>query len=158
MRIMKTLEQLMEHYTGKGILTDMADLFRKHDESFFDDEVRYLSAISTLKKELPDTHAPRVDELIAAHEIDVLSRIVYAGYNGFRVNLAHFQHPFGIKFTEMDYFDYEKDHIIGHFPANYDAAHVIDEFYRSLPDELKEYVAITCALQRAVKKLKKFLQ
>ena len=136
---MKTLDKIMEQFTGDSILAEMADLFRKHDKEFFDDEVRYLAAVAALKKALPNSDAPRVDELIAAHKIDVLTRIVYAGYNGFRVNLAHFQHPFGIKFTQMDYFDYEKDHIIGHFPENYEASKVIYDFFQSLPEELREY-------------------
>lgn len=136
---MKTIEQIMEQLTGKSILEAMADLFRKNCKDFFDDEVRYLAAVATLKKELPEDFSPSVEECVAAYEADVLSRIVYAGFNGFRVNLAHFHHPFGIKFTQMDYFDYEKDHIIGHFPVNYESAKITDGFYQALPEELREY-------------------
>ena len=47
---MKTLDKIMEQFTGDSILAEMADLFRKHDKEFFDDEVRYLAAVAALKK------------------------------------------------------------------------------------------------------------
>ena len=87
---MKTLDKIMEQFTGDSILAEMADLFRKHDKEFFDDEVRYLAAVAALKKALPNSDAPRVDELIAAHKIDVLTRIVYAGYNAFMIISSSF--------------------------------------------------------------------
>jgi len=136
---MKTMEQLLEQFTSRTILDQMADLFREKDKEFFGDEVRMLIAVATLKKELPADFSPSVDECIRAYELDMLTRIVYAGYNGFQINLANFRAPFGIDFTRMEFFNIAKEHIIGHFPENYEANAVIEAFYKALPDELQEY-------------------
>lgn len=136
---MKTMDQLLEQFTSRTILDQMADLFREKDKDFFDDEVRMLTAVATLKKELPADFSPSVDEYIRAYELDMVTRVVYAGYNGFQINLANFRAPFGIDFTRMEFFDIAKGHIIGHFPENYEANAVIEAFYKALPDELQNY-------------------
>ena len=53
-------------------------------------------------------------------------------------NLANFHAPFGIDFTQMEFFDIAKEHIIGHFPENYEANAVIEAFYKALPEELQD--------------------
>lgn len=136
---MKTIEQLMEQFTGKHILDAMADLFRAKDPEFFNDEVRKLTAEATLKKELPADFSPSVEEYIQAHEVDVLSQIVYAGYNGFTINRENFRAPYGFDFVRMEFFDIAREHIIGSFPVNRKANATITAFYEALPENLKEY-------------------
>ena len=136
---MKTIEQFAEQFTSRTILTTMADIFRQNNRDFFDDEVCMLTAVATLKKELPSDFSPSVDAYIQAHETDVLAQIVYAGYNGFQINSDNFHAPFGIDFTRWEFFDIAKEHIIGHFPVNYEANAVIEAFFKALPEELREY-------------------
>ena len=136
---MKTIEQITEQFTNRAILEEMANVFREKDKDFFDDEVRMLTAVATLKKELPADFTPSVDGYIKAHETDVLTQIVYAGYHGFQINRDNFYAPFGIDFTRGEFFDIAKEHIIGRFPMNYEANAVIDAFYKALPENLREY-------------------
>ena len=98
---MKTIEQLMEQFAGKGILDAMAELFRKNDEDFRSDEIRYLTAVAHLRQEAPADISPSIDEYLAANEKDLITRIVYGGYHGFQINLANFQEPYGVDFTRI---------------------------------------------------------
>lgn len=136
---MKSIAQVMEQLTSRDILKSMADLFRDKDGQFFDDELRMLTAVATLKKELPADFAPSVDEYIQAHETNVLAQIVYAGYHGFQINADNFHAPYGVDFTRWEFFDIAKEHIIGSFPVNDAANTVIERFYQGLPEELREY-------------------
>ena len=135
---MKTVEQLAKQFTSRTILESMADLFRQNVEEFADDEERMLTAIATLKNQLPADFSPSVDTYISAHENDVLSRIVYAGYNGFQINRDNFHAPYGIDFTRWEAFDIAKEHIIGQLPASIEAHAVIDAFCKAIPDDLRE--------------------
>ena len=115
---MNTIEQLMEQFAGKGILDAMAELFREHDEGFRNDEIRYFAAVAHLRQEAPADLSPSIDEYLAANEKDLITRIVYGGYNGFQINLANFNEPYGVDFTRMESFDIVKEHIIGDLPTN----------------------------------------
>lgn len=105
---MKTVKQITEQITSRAILEAMADLFRENVKDFANDEERMLSAVATLKTQLPVNFSPSVDAYISAHENDALSRIVYAGYNGFRINGDNFHAPYGIDFTRWEFFDIAK--------------------------------------------------
>lgn len=74
---MKTIEQLMDQFAGKGILEAMAELFRTNDEAFREDEERYLAAVAHLRQEAPADISPSIDEYLAANEKDLITRIVY---------------------------------------------------------------------------------
>ena len=47
--------------------------------------------------------------------------ILYAAYEGYRANLANFYSPCATDFPRMDFTDYIRDHLIGHFPPAMDA-------------------------------------
>lgn len=136
---MKTIEQLMEQFAGKGILDAMAELFRKNDDDFRSDEIRYLAAVAHLRQEAPADISPSIDEYLAANEKDLITRIVYGGYHGFQINLANFQEPYGVDFTRMESFDIVKEHIIGDLPANEGTYRITDAFFHALPEHLREY-------------------
>lgn len=135
---MKTVEQLAKQFTSRRILESMADLFRQNVEEFTVDEEHMLTAVATLKNQLPADFSPSVDAYILAHENDVLSRIVYAGYNGFQINRDSFHAPYGIDFTRWEAFDITKEHIIGQLPASIEAQAVIAAFCKAIPDDLRE--------------------
>ncbi len=139
---MKNIEQIMEQFVGHSILSELADTLRECCADFVADEQHYLEAVDILRKMLPQATTPTLDEYLAAKETDARSRLVYAGANGLRANIANFQHPFTLDFTRMDFFDIVKDHIIGHFPINYETATVCDRFCHTLPEELREYESI----------------
>lgn len=136
---MTPLTQFVDQLTGPGIIRHLAATLRETVADFPEREARYLKAVDELRVALPEGHTPTLDAYLAAIEIDIRTRLVYAGYNGFVANLVNFRQPFGLDFTKKDFFDIVKDHIIGHFPANYEAARVIDAFVRSLPESCHQF-------------------
>ena len=136
---MTPLNQFVDQLTGPTIIHHLADLLRDTDDDFTESELRYQKAVEALRTMLPETQAPTLDAYLEAMEIDIRARLLYAGYNGFIANLFNFRQPFGLSFTKMDFFDGVKDHIIGHFPANYEAARVTEAFVRSIPEECRQF-------------------
>ena len=136
---MKTLDAIMYHIAGHGVIEALADVLRKNDPEFVESEKKYLAAVEALRRELPVDMQPTLEEYLSAHEKDIISRVAYAGYLGYRVNIDNFHHPVMIDFVHLDTIDYIKDHIIGHFPANDSAAEVCDAFYRAMPEGLKAH-------------------
>lgn len=136
---MKTLDEIMYHVTGHGVIEALADTLREKDAEFAEAEQGYLAAVEALRRSLPAGRTPTLDEYIAAQENDIISRAAYAGYLGYRVNVENFHHPVTIDFVRLDTIDYIKDHIIGHFPVNDYAAGVCDAFFRAMPEGLKAY-------------------
>lgn len=136
---MKTIESIMEQFTGTHILESVAELFRLHDPEFCKEEALRNAAVEKLREALPADYSPTLDEYIAARERDIITRIIYAGYNGFQINLANFHAPYGVDFTRMEAFDIAKEHIIDSLPTNEGTYRITEEFYKALPEELREY-------------------
>lgn len=134
---MDMLEKIMYHMAGHGVIEALADTLRKNDPEFAETEKAYLGAHEILHNELPDGFSPILDEYITASENNIISRVTYAGYLGYRVNLENFHHPVMVDFVKMDTIDYVKDHIMGHFPVCYEAAETQDAFRKNLPEALK---------------------
>lgn len=139
MIIMKTLDAIMYHIAGHGVIEALADVLRENDPEFVESEKKYLDAVEALRRELPVDMQPTLEEYLSAHEKDIISRVAYAGYLGYRVNIDNFHHPVMIDFVHLDTIDYIKDHTIGHFPVNDSAAEVCDAFFRAMPEGLKAH-------------------
>lgn len=50
---MKTIDEIMNFMTGKGVIADLADLLRANDDEFAESEKKYLAAVERLRAELP---------------------------------------------------------------------------------------------------------
>ena len=111
---MKQIDTIMSQMTGAPVLKELANALRKYSTEFPEEEEKYHEAVSILRDALPADMTPTLEEFLAAEEADIISRILYAGFNGFRANVENFHHPFSLDFTRMDFFDCVKDHIIGH--------------------------------------------
>ena len=136
---MTPLAQFVDQLTGPNIIRHLAETLRKTSDGFPESESRYHKAVEGLRAILPEAHSPSLDAYMEAMETDIRARLVFAGYNGFLANLVNFRQPFGLDFTRKDFFDSVKDHVIGHFPVNYEASRVIDDFVRSLPENCCQF-------------------
>ena len=136
---MKTIEEIMYHLTGHGLIEALAKTLRENDNTFVESEKGYTQAVTALREQLPADFTPSLDEYITASERDIISRVAYAGYLGYRVNIENFHHPVKVSFLHEDTIDYVKDHIIGHFPVNYEAARIRESFLKSLPEAMQAY-------------------
>ena len=77
---MKTLDAIMYHIAGHGVIEALADVLRENDPEFVESEKLFLAAVKVLRRELPTDIKPSLDEYITAHETDVISSVAYAGY------------------------------------------------------------------------------
>lgn len=136
---MKTLDNIMFYITGHGVIEALTDVLRENDADFVESKKKYVSAVETLRQNLPIDMNPTLTEYLVAHKKDIISRVVYAGNMGFRVNLENFHHPVTVDFVHLDTIDYIMDHIIGHFPVNDSATEVCEAFCKAMPVELKEH-------------------
>ena len=115
---LKTLNEIVQAITSPSILDELAELIRAHDKTFPQEEAIYHEEVEDLKR----TMSPHsVDEYIRACQTEVVANILYAAYEGYRANLANFYSPCASVFPHMDFTDYIRDHLIGHFPPAVDA-------------------------------------
>ena len=89
---MKTLDAIMYHIAGHGVIEALADVLRKNDPEFVESEKLFLAAVEALRRELPVDMQPTLEESLSAHEKDIISRVAYAGYLGYRVNILKDNH------------------------------------------------------------------
>lgn len=132
---MKTLNEIAQAITSPAILDELAELVRTHDETFPQEEAIYHEAVADLKKTMP---AHSVDEYIRACQTEVVANILYAAYEGYRANLVNFYSPYATTFPRMDFTDYIRDHLVGHFQPAMDAHHIREAFTKALPDAVRE--------------------
>ena len=150
---MKTIEEIMYNLTGHGVIDALSQVLRENDPEFIEAELRFKAAVELLRERIPVGMTPSLDEFLAAHEADIISRTISAGYLGYRVNVENFHHPIGIDFVRLDTIDYQKDHIIGHYKENYAEARISEAFLKALPAELhpqrdiisEYYIFMECA-------------
>lgn len=132
---MKTLNEIVQAITSPSILDELAELIRTHDKTFPQEEAIYHEAVEDLKR----TMSPHsVDEYIRACQTEVVANILYAAYEGYRANFANFYSPCATAFPHMDFTDYIRDHLIGHFPPAVDAYHIREAFIKTLPEAARE--------------------
>lgn len=143
---MKTPDEIIQFLSGPTIIDNLTDILRENEPSFTENEKRYLDASSILRNEIEKGSLPSVDEYLSAYNIKVCANLLYAAYLGYRVNLKNFHSPCTIDFTKMDFTDYIRDHLTGHFPVCRAADSIIESFQNKLPetlkplaDEIKEY-------------------
>ena len=132
---MKTLNEIAQAITSPSMLDALAELIRTHDETFSLEEAIYHEAVENLKKSMP---MDSVDEYIRACQTEVVANILYAAYEGYRANLVNFYSPCATTFPRMDFTDYIRDHLTGHFPPAMDAYHIREAFIKTLPEAARE--------------------
>ena len=135
---MKTIEQVMYHLTGRGVIEDLAEVMRENYPEFAAAEGKHHTAVATLSDLLPADTKPSLDEYLAAHERDIISRVTYAVYLGYRVNIENFHHPVMVDFVRLDTIDYIKDHMFGYSPQCREADIIHEAFRAALPIEHEE--------------------
>ena len=110
---MKTLDEIMDRFTGPSILHDLAGLLREHDSEFPDTEKKYHAAVSALRAQLGEAAAPSLDAYLSACRREVIADILYAAYLGYRVNLENFHSPCKFDCAAKDFTHVIRDHLMG---------------------------------------------
>ena len=128
---MKTLNEIAQAITSPAILDELVELIHTHDETFLQEEASYHEAVEDLKKTMP---VDSVHEYIRACQTEVVANILYAAYEGYRANLVNFYSPCATTFPRMDFTDYIRDHLLGHFPPAIEAYHIREAFIKALPE------------------------
>jgi hypothetical protein len=136
---MKTLDEIMDRFTGPSILHDLAGLLREHDSEFPDTEKKYHAAVSALRAQLGEAAAPSLDAYLSACRREVIADILYAAYLGYRVNLENFHSPCKFDFASKDFTHLIRDHLMGTFPVCQEARATQEAFRKALPKETGRY-------------------
>ncbi len=130
---------------GQEITERLAALMRKHDDTFWPIESKYLKSSDLLRKKCNGV-GPTFASFIEAEEQIVQINFLYAAYLGFRANLENYHSPAGYSFLNLDYTEFLKEHLMGHTDASRSAERVKELFRCSLPaeyeqcyDEINEY-------------------
>ncbi len=141
---MKTIRDIVSALTQQGMLDALTELLHTYDVDFRQEEENCKQAVENLRSVLPGSVLPGVDMYIAASQKMVIGNMLYAAYEGYRVNLENFHAPVTMQFTRMDCTDYIREHLIAQFPTSLEASRICDQFRGALPEsclELEEIVA-----------------
>lgn len=137
---MKTPDEIFDLLTGADRIHDLADILREKDPSFIPIEQKYIQAVSLLRSKVSDSEVPSVDEYISAFDATVSANMLYAAYLGYRANLSNFQSSYTLDFTKMDFTDFIRDHLMGHFPMFLHFEKTINVFRDNLSSDLKQLI------------------
>lgn len=135
---MKTPDEIIDMLTGSDRIQDLTDVLREKDPSFIPIEQKYMQAVSLLRNKVNESETPSVNEYISAFDAVVNANMLYAAYLGYRANLSNFQSPYTLDFTKMDFTDYIRDHLVGHFPMCSQFEKTINAFQDNLSADLKQ--------------------
>lgn len=134
--MMKTFQNIMAMLTGPTLLDDLAAFLRSHDQDFVQKETQYKASVLQLRESLDAAAAPRLDEYLCAWQTEVTADLLYASYLGYRMNLDNFHAPCTLNFVQMDFTNYIREHLLGHFPMCYCASRTKEAFHLALPEKL----------------------
>ncbi len=123
---MKMMESAMEIFTGTESVEALTELLRANDREFLEEERAYKEALALLKKELP---ASRLEMYIGARRSRLAASLLYAAYEGYRVNLGNYYSPYSLpcEVREADAY------ISRHFPGFSETEEICESFRKNLP-------------------------
>lgn len=137
---MRTLDSIIAQITSPAMLDDLANVLRANESDFPEIEAECHRALGTLRTTRSQELTPTVDAYITACQTEVIANILYAAYLGYRANLNNFHAPFSTQFERLDFTDYIRDHLMGHFPVCYKANAIKEAFIKTVPDEQQELI------------------
>lgn len=101
---------------------------------------KYTEAIEQLRQELGNETTPSVDMFVTAIEMQCSSNMLFAGFQGLKMNYDHFMNPMmpNITWKQIDFEDAWREELASDLPMYYAAQRVIDDFYHLLTVDQKD--------------------
>ncbi len=141
---MKTVQTILGQLTDpKTIMAEIRETLRTIDPEFFDTEVKYLAAASNLEKELGGSITPSVGEFLSAKEEELVSEIIYIGWQGFQLNMDIFHAPINAIMLRGDYEELHRERRLGTLPMAEKARDTINAFYEMMRENHRDKLDLT---------------
>ena len=101
---------------------------------------KYLDAIAQLRTELGNNTTPSVDMFVTAIEMQCCSNMLFAGFQGLKMNYDHFLNPMMPNITrkQIDFTETWREELASDLPMYHAAQMVIDDFYNLLSEDQRE--------------------
>ena len=101
---------------------------------------KYLEAIAQLRVELGNDTTPSVDMFVTAIEMQCCSNMLFAGFQGLKMNYDHFLNPMmpNITWKQIDFTETWREELASDLPMYHAAQMVIDDFYNLLSEDQRE--------------------
>ena len=129
---MKTVDTIIRQLTEPSVLLrEVKETLRTLDPEYPDVEKLYLQAVGTLEREV----GPRAKEYLAALEQEIASDIIFAGWQGFKLNLDCFTNPVNKLLLREGFEDLHLEHRMPTLPMAQSARRTINAFLDTLPPE-----------------------
>ena len=129
---MKTVDTVIHQLTDPTIiLREVRETLRTLDPDYPEEENQFLQAAAELEREI----GPRAKEYLAALEQEITSDIIFAGWQGFKLNLDCFTNPVNKLLLREDFEDLHLEYRMPTLPMAQSARCTIDAFLDTLPPE-----------------------
>ncbi len=135
---MRSVDELLQFITGPGVLKAASELLCAHDPELVQEERLCTEAVAFLKSQLPEAYSPSVEEYVSAAQRRTVAELLFAAYEGCRMNLMNFYAPYPTDFFQMDFSAYIREHLMGQSPVAIEAAQTCTQFKRMLPASCRE--------------------
>lgn len=129
---MKTVDTIIRQLTEPSVLLrEVKETLRTLDPEYPEEEKRFLQASVVLEQEA----GPSAKEYLVALEQEITSDIIFAGWQGFKLNLDCFTNPVNKLFLREDFEDLHLEYRMPTLPMAQEARRTINAFLNTLPTE-----------------------
>ena len=143
---MKRIETLVKELTNPPmILQEVKEILRRIDPAYPEEEKGFSQAVDNLCREVGET---RAGEYLAALEQELASDVIFAGWNGFLLNLECFKNPTNKLLLKEDFACILQEQQMEMLPMARNANATINAFLATLQqdqhgltDEIQDYYA-----------------
>lgn len=137
---MKATQKIAQLLTGPAILDFFTKEIPADNKEFCKDQSNYQAAIKKLQVEFKGSLKPKVQEVANAVNRRAAAVLLFSGFLGLQMNLAHFRDPMfpNCTWPSVDYCDYLQTNVIHTLAGYRDAEEVLSRFNSFLTPQQKE--------------------
>lgn len=133
---MNTVKTVIHQLTDPAVLLRaVRETLGTLDPDYPEEEKQFFRAAEALEQAVGDAVSPAAGEYLAALEQEFASDILFAGWQGFMLNLDCFRSPVNRLLLGEDFEDLHQEHRMPTLPMARSARQTIDAFLRALPPE-----------------------
>lgn len=131
---------MLQNLCGRKTYEALVHTLYNQCDDFPDIYQKYLEAIAQLRLELGNATTPSVDMFVTAIEMQCCSNMLFAGFQGMKMNYDHFINPMmpNITWKQIDFNETWREELSSGLPMYHSAQMVIDDFYSLLTEDQRE--------------------
>lgn len=131
---------MLQNLCGRKTYEALVHTLYNQSDDFPEIYQKYIEAIAQLRVELGNDTTPTVDMFVAAIEMQCCSNMLFAGFQGLKMNYDHFINPMmpNITWKQIDFNETWREELATALPMYHSAQVVIDDFYSLLTEDQRE--------------------